>query len=315
MADATQTYLANTPAPNVAAAYAPVTSYEQERSTGGQNLINTLLKEQQGNISNYTAASNALPTEVQTLNQQNQQYGIPGIENQIQGYDTQLSGVQQQINNLSDTIKQRSAGSGATAGQLQGEQQVMSQNLSKQGANIAAEEAPLQNTLNYDQQQIAQYLGAQTADEQNSLKPYILQIDSFATTASMELTGYNNDTQARLSTMLSQVQSGVQVDEATYNAGLQDAMNEDNFVNQKALISEEASLGAFTQPTYDTGETTTGTPTSSNDAASQEAALENALQGLNTQSSGSVLGGIEGDLSKAGNWITNEYNKTGFFQL
>jgi hypothetical protein len=96
--------------------------------------------------------------ETNTLNSLNTQYDIPGLTSQIQGYKTQILGLQNTLNNLAGNVATRDKGTLTNQAQLDRQVTAEGAPIQKNLTGLGLAEAPLETNLTTAQTNITQQM-------------------------------------------------------------------------------------------------------------------------------------------------------------
>jgi len=189
-------------------------SFAQETTAGVQSLLASQKAEQAGLFGQYTAASKAQEPLSAAYTRLGQEAGVPELTSTIQGFKTQMAGVQGKINQLEQAITERTKGHLVSATQRAGIQAYEQQGLTREMGAIGTAMLPSVENLSAAQQQIATKLGLISADQQKDLQPLIMQIDALSDRFAREMQGYTQAKTTEFNALLAKVQRGWQLQDA-----------------------------------------------------------------------------------------------------
>lgn len=166
------------------------TSTDQS-SADYQAMLDRQNQQQQGLFDQYTqAVKGQTPLTTELTNLQNQ-YGIPGATQQLQGYKDQVTRVQGLLNNLVPDINSRTNGTLTTQAMRDRMASSEGGQLNTQLSALGTAEQPLTDLISSGNQAISTYLPLYEQDQQNALSPLTMQISALGDQFDRQISAYN----------------------------------------------------------------------------------------------------------------------------
>lgn len=194
---------------------------------GMSDLLNQQDVKAQGLFNQYTAASQAQPKLVDVLQGAQQKAGIGGLQDNINLFNTQATGVKGLIDRLNENTSARTAGTGANQAYLDRLRAVEGGGLNTQLSRLTSGLGDVTNAYNTSNANTGQLLSATQADQQTALHPLELQINSLSDQFARQITGYTTSSKNELDTLLTKLNN-------------QQQLNNDEWQRANALADQEA---------------------------------------------------------------------------
>lgn len=234
------------PAP-AAVDYGQAQALAAQQKQGFSDLLNQQQGTAQGLFNQYTAASAAQPKLVDTLNNAQQAAGIGGLQQGINLFNTQATGVKGLIDNLNTDTLARTAGTGANQAYLDRMRAVEGGGLNTQLSRLTSGLGDVTNAYNTANANTGQLLSATQADQQTALHPLELQINSMSDQFARQITGFTTSSQNELDTLMTKLQNQQTLNTAEWTRANALADQETQFQQARTLAAQQsASTNAFT---------------------------------------------------------------------
>lgn len=186
--------------------YTQATNLAKNQTTGFNSLLNRQNKQQQDLFNKYYSQVKAQPSLTSLFSQQEQQYGLPQLQQSVGTVNNQISNVQGLLDNLDENTKSRTSGTFTTQALLDRQRAVEGGDLNKQLGQVTNALTPLVNTYSVANQNIGTFLNAAQNDRDTQLAPIQAQIGSLSDKFAREITGYTTSSQNELNTLLQKLQ-------------------------------------------------------------------------------------------------------------
>lgn len=187
--------------------YGQAQTLASQQTQGFQDLLNQQQATSQGLFNQYTTASQAQPKLVDVLNNAQQTAGIGGLQDNINLFNSQASGVKTLIDRLNEDTNARTVGTGANQAYLDRLRASEGGGLNTQLSRLTTGLGDVTNAFNTANANTGQLLTATQADQQTALHPLELQINSLSDQFARQITGYTTSSQNELSTLLTKLQN------------------------------------------------------------------------------------------------------------
>lgn len=220
--------------------------YGQAQALVGQqtqafsDLLNSQKAQQQGLFDQYGAASAAQPKLTDVLNTAQQQAGIGGLQDNINLFNTQATGVKGLIDRLNENTSTRTAGTNTNQAYLDRMRAVEGGGLNTQLSRLTSGLGDVTNAYNTANQNTAQKLSAAQADQATALHPLELQINAIGDRFARELTGFTTSKQSELNVLLDKLQAQQALNDREWQAAQALSTQANSYAQQAALIAQKA---------------------------------------------------------------------------
>lgn len=230
----------------VAVDYGQAQDLASQQKQGFSDLLNQQNATSQGLFNQYTAASQAQPKLVDVLNNAQQQAGIGGLQQGINLFNSQATGVKSLIDNLNTDTQARTAGTGANQAYLDRLRASEGGQLNTQLSRLTTGLGDVTNAFNTSNANTGQLLSATQADQATALHPLELQINSMSDQFARQITGFTTGAQNELSTLLTKLQSQQDLNNQEWQRANTLADQENQFQQARTLAAQQsASTNAF----------------------------------------------------------------------
>lgn len=211
---------------------------------------------------NYSNAINSQPTVPQLTQKYNDQFGVPQLQGQIQGYQAQGDRLQGQIDNASRTVGQASQQSIMTQGQRDAAVQSLTAPLQQQLGTLNTNISRAQTNLGTAQTNAGNLITAETAQQAKQLLPFTQQFSDEQVISAMQNSNFTADNANELSALIQSSQNGVALTNAQAERANQLAIAEEGFANNLAVQNSKNNAPQLISKTdvgvYSNGKATTG---------------------------------------------------------
>lgn len=230
----------------VAVDYGQATDLAAQQKQGFSDLLNQQNATSQGLFNQYTAASNAQPTLVKTLTDAQNAAGATDLQNNINLFNSQASGVKTLIDNLNADTSARTAGTGANQAYLDRLRAAEGGNLNTQLSRLTTGLGDATNAFNTSNTNTGALVSAQAADNATALHPLELQINSMSDQFARQITGYTTGAQNELNTLLTKLQNQQDLNNQEWTRANALADQETQYQQARAQAAQQAaSTNAF----------------------------------------------------------------------
>lgn len=195
---------------------------------------------QYGNLEKgYTDAINGQQTVPQLTQRYNDQFGVPQLQGQVQGYQAQGDQLQSQINNAPKTIAQASQESILTQGQKDAAVQSMTNPLQQQLGTLNTNLSRTQANLGTAQSNAGNMVQAEQAQQAKQLMPWTQAFSDQNVTSAMQMSGWSAENAQQLQVLLANQSAGVQLTQNEQNNMEKLAQQEQDFENTLKVNSAQ----------------------------------------------------------------------------
>lgn len=230
----------------------PVADYGQATALVGQqkqafsDLLNQQQNTSQGLFNQYTAASAAQPKLVDVLNTAQDKAGIGGLQQGINLFNTQATGVKGLIDRLNENTASRTQGTGANQAYLDRLRAVEGGGLNTQLSRLTSGLGDVTNAYNTANANTGQLLSATQADQQTALHPLELQINSLSDQFARQITGYTTNSKNELDALLTKLNAQQALNDREWQQAAALAQQEQQYQQARSLAAQSsASTNAF----------------------------------------------------------------------
>lgn len=157
----------------------------------------------------YSNAINSQPTVPQLTAKYNDQFGVPQLQGQVQGLQSDADKLTSQINMAPKTIAQASQESILTQGQKDAAVQNMTQPLQQTLNTVNTNLSRVQSNLGTAQTNAGNMVTAEQAQQTKQLLPWTQQFSDLNVTTAMQMTGWTTENAQQLQVLLANQQAGV----------------------------------------------------------------------------------------------------------
>lgn len=225
----------------VAVDYQQAQNLASQQKQGFSDLLNQQQATSQGLFNQYTAASNAQPKLVDVLNTAQEKAGIGGLQDNINLFNTQASGVKGLIDRLNENTSARTAGTGANQAYLDRLRAVEGGGLNTQLSRLTSGLGDVTNAFNTSNANTGQLLSATQADQQTALHPLELQINSLSDQFARQITGFTTSSQNELDTLLTKLNNQQQLNNQEWARANALADQETQFQQARSLAAQSSA--------------------------------------------------------------------------
>lgn len=213
----------------VAVDYSQAQTLADQQKQGFSDLLSKQDATSQGLFDQYTAASAAQPTLVNTLTNAQNAAGIGGLQDNINLFNSQASGVKTLIDKLNEDTAARTAGTGANQAYLDRLRASEGGGLNTQLSRLTTGLGDATNAFNTSNANTGALVSAQAADNATALHPMELQINSLSDQFARQITGFTTSAQNELDTLMSKLNN-------------QQTLNNDEWARANALADQETQF-------------------------------------------------------------------------
>lgn len=221
--------------------YSQATNLAAQQKQGFSDLLNTQAATSQGLFDKYTAASAAQPKLVDTLKTAQDAAGIGALQDNINLFNTQASGVKGLIDRLNENTAARTAGTGANQAYLDRLRAAEGGGLNTQLSRLTTGLGDVTNAFNTSNANTGQLLSATQADQATALHPLELQINSMSDQFARQLTGFTSGAENELNTLLTKLQNQQTLNNQEWERANTLADQETQFQQQRSLAAQASS--------------------------------------------------------------------------
>jgi hypothetical protein len=230
----------------VAVDYTQAQDLASQQKQGFSDLLGQQQATSQGLFNQYTAASNAQPKLVDVLTKAQQDAGIGGLQDNINLFNSQASGVKGLIDRLNENTSTRTAGTGANQAYLDRLRASEGGALNTQLSRLTTGLGDATNAFNTSNANTGQLLSATQADQQTALHPLELQINSLSDQFARQITGFTTSAQTQLDTLMAKLNNQQDLNNKEWQQAATLAAQEQQFQQQRQLAAQSsASTGTF----------------------------------------------------------------------
>lgn len=227
-----------------AVSYAPAQNLVNQQTTGFNNLLNKQDTEQTGLFNQYNALSNSQPKLVDVLNNAQQQAGIGGLQQGIDLFNQQSTGVKGLLDNLNQDTQARTTGTNASQAYLDRMREVEGGNLNTQLSRLTSGLGDVTNAYNTANANTGQLLSATQADQATALHPLELQINSLSDKYARQITGFTTNAQNALNVLLTKIGNQQDLNNKEWQQAADLAKQEAAFQQQRQLAADASKSNA-----------------------------------------------------------------------
>jgi hypothetical protein len=230
----------------VAVDYGQAQAVAAQQKQGFSDLLNQQDAKAQGLFNQYTATSQAQPKLVDVLTKAQQDAGIGDLQNNINLFNSQASGVKTLIDRLNENTGARTMGTNANQAYLDRLRAVEGGSLNTQLSRLTTGLGDVTNAFNTSNANTGQLLSATQADQQTALHPLELQINALSDQFARQITGFTTSSQNELNTLLTKLQNQQTLNNQEWERANALADQERQFQQARTLAAQQsASTNAF----------------------------------------------------------------------
>ncbi len=224
--------------------YGQATALADRLAQGQTDLFNQQQATAQGLFNQYTTASQAQPKLVDVLNTAQEKAGIGGLQQGINLFNTQATGVKGLIDRLNENTAARTQGTGANQAYLDRLRAVEGGGLNTQLSRLTAGLGDVTNAFNTSNANTGQLLSATQADQQTALHPLELQINALSDQFARQITGYTTSSKNQLDALLSKLNAQQALNDREWQQAAALAQQEKQYQQARSLAAQDSASRA-----------------------------------------------------------------------
>lgn len=226
--------------------YGQATALVDRQKQAFSDLLNQQQGTSQGLFNQYTAASAAQPKLVDTLNSAQEKAGIGGLQEGINLFNSQATGVKGLIDRLNENTAARTQGTGANQAYLDRLRASEGGSLNTQLSRLTSGLGDVTNAFNTSNANTGQLLSATQADQQTALHPLELQINALSDQFARQITGYTTNSKNELDALLTKLNAQQALNDREWQQAAALAQQEQQYQQARSLAAQSSgALNAF----------------------------------------------------------------------
>jgi hypothetical protein len=209
-----------------------------------RDLLSRQKGEESGMFADFGRAISQQQRLPDVLRQAQNERGLGDLQNNINLFQGQISGVKQMLDRLPENLRQRTAGTFTTQAVLDRQNAVEGGGLRTQLSRMAAGLEPVVKAYELASGDIGQLLEATSRQQDRELMPFTERFAFVSDRFAREVTGFTQGKQNELSVLLDKLERDRELNDREWKKANELAASEREYAYRKKLLEDEARMNS-----------------------------------------------------------------------
>ncbi len=204
-----------------------------------EDLLNRQKTEQNNLFGQYSGAITSQPKLTDVFTQKQNEAGVGKFRENIDLFNTQISGVKGLLDRLNENTAARTSGTNANQAYLDRLRAVEGGGLNTQLGRLASGLEPIVSAYNTSSDQLGQYMALLQEQQSKELKPLEAQISSVSDRFAREITGFTKSKEDELTVLMDKLQRDRDLADREWKQAAQLAAQENEYQNNRRFLEAQ----------------------------------------------------------------------------